>query len=129
MEEKENKTPISGNDVTAMAVATGTRYMLEHVETTIGADSAFTQAPAAACRLLAAGAYYMGKLLSDGKISETEIIRSIEKTNMDVEVDGKNYHIGNLNMYLTAQTVHQLNMNPKEVINRFVQELKSNSTL
>ena len=127
--DKKDITPISGNAVTAMAVATGTRYMLEHVETTIGVDSAFTKAPAAACRLLAAGAFYMGKLLSDGKTSENEIIRSIEKTNMDVEVDGKNYHIDNLNMYLTAQTVHQLNMNPQEVINRFVQELKSNSKL
>ena len=127
--DKKDITPISGNAVTAMAVATGTRYMLEHVETTLGVDSAFTKAPAAACRLLAAGAFYMGKLLSDGKTSENEIIRSIEKTNMDVEVDGKNYHIDNLNMYLTAQTVNQLNMNPKEVINRFVQELKSNSKL
>ena len=127
--DKKDITPISGNAVTAMAVATGTRYMLEHVETTLGVDSAFAKAPAAACRLLAAGAFYMGKLLSDGKTSENEIIRSIEKTNMDVEVDGKNYHIDNLNMYLTAQTVHQLNMNPKEVINRFVQELKSNSKL
>lgn len=127
--DKEKITPISGNAVTAMAVATGTRYMLEHVEATLGVDSAFAKAPAAACRLLAAGAFYMGKLLSDGKTSENDIIRSIEKTNMDVEVDGKNYHIDNLNMYLTAQTVHQLNMNPKEVINRFVQELKSNSKL
>ena len=127
--DKKDITPISGNAVTAMAVATGTRYMLEHVETTLGVDSAFAKAPAAACRLLAAGAFYMGKLLSDGKTSENEIIRSIEKTNMDVEVDGKNYHIDNLNMYLTAQTVNQLNMNPKEVINRFVQELKSNSKL
>ena len=127
--DKKDITPISGNAVTAMAVATGTRYMLEHVETTLGVGSAFAKAPAAACRLLAAGAFYMGKLLSDGKTSENEIIRSIEKTNMDVEVDGKNYHIDNLNMYLTAQTVNQLNMNPQEVINRFVQELKSNSKL
>lgn len=36
-----------------------------------------------------------------------------------MESDGKVYYIKSLNLYLNAQTVHQLNTNPKEVINTF----------
>ena len=114
--------------ITSMAIAASTKYLLEHIETTVGVSAAFERAPEAACRLLAAGAYYMGRMLAPKGTSDAQILKELESSNVEVKVnsDGKVYNIRNLNLYLTAQTVHQLNTNPREVINNFQEQLKNN---
>lgn len=114
--------------ITSMAIAAGTKYLLEHIETTVGVNSAFERAPEAACQLLAAGAYYMGRMLAPKDTSDEQILKELESSSIEVKVksDGKTYNIQSLNLYLTAQTVHQLNTNPKEVINTFQEQLKKN---
>lgn len=112
-----------------MAIATSTKYLLEHIESTVGVSAAFERAPDAACRLLAAGAYYMGRLLAPASASDAQILKTLESSDIDVKVnrDGKTIHVDNLNFYLTAQTVQQLNTNPKEVINRYIKDLNYES--
>ena len=112
-------------NITSQAIAAGTKYLLEHIETTVGVTAAFERAPEAACRLLAAGAYYMGRLLAPEGTTDAHILQTMERSSVEVKVnsDGRTYNIQQLNCYLTAQTVHQLNMNPKEVINRFIRDL------
>jgi len=111
--------------ITSLAIAAGTKYLLEHIETTVGVTAAFERAPEAACRLLAAGVYYMGRLLAPEGTTDAQILQTMERASVEVKVnsDGHTYNIQQLNCYLTAQTVHQLNMNPKEVINRFIRDL------
>ena len=114
------------HDLTSLAIAASTKYLLEHIETTVGVSSAFARAPEEACRLLAAGAYYMGKILSPEGTPDEQILHNLKSANVDVKVssDGRTYHIQNLNYYLTAQVVHQLNTNPKEVINHLSKALE-----
>ena len=113
-------------DTTSIAIAASTKYMLEHIETTVGVSSAFARAPKEACRLLAAGVYYMGKILAPEGTTDEQILQHLENANVEVKVnsDGRTYNINNLNFYLTAQTVHQLNTNPKEVINTFQDQVQ-----
>ena len=108
-----------------MAIAASTKYLLEHIESTVGVTAAFERAPEAACRLLAAGAYYMGRLLAPEGTSDAQILKELESSDIDVKVnkDGKTIHVDNLNFYLTANTVQQLNTTPKEVINRYIKDL------
>lgn len=112
-------------NITSLAIAAGTKYLLEHIETTVGVTAAFERAPEVACRLLAAGAYYMGRLLAPEGTTDAQILQTMERSSVEVKVnsDARTYNIQQLNCYLTAQTVHQLNMNPKEVINRFIRDL------
>lgn len=107
------------------AIAASTKYLLEHVESAVGVGAAFERAPEAACRLLAAGAYYMGRMLSPEGTSDAEILRTLEKTDVEVTVrsDGKTFNIQNLNLHLTADVIHQLNTNPKEVVNNYLKAL------
>jgi len=108
-----------------MAIAASMKYLLEHIESTVGVTATFERAPEAACRLLAAGAYYMGRMLAPAGTSDAQILKELESSDIEVKVnkDGKTIHVGNLNFYLTAQTVQQLNTNPKEVINRYIKDL------
>lgn len=74
---------------------------------------------------MAAGAYYMGRLLAPDGTSDEQILKNLSGTDIEVKVkkDGKTIHVDNLNFYLTAQVVQQLNTNPKEVINRYIKTL------
>ena len=151
MSKEKDNNQLSGEAVTSMAVAASTKFLLEHIESTVGVSSAFAKAPEAACRLLAAGALYLGKILSDDN-NDKALIENLEKTKMDVAVDekgqvsttvstvppdeqaqplvieqtveGRVYHIQNLQFCLDIKEVQQLNVNPKEVINHLTEELK-----
>ena len=112
--------------ITSMAIAASSKYLLEHIETTVGVTAAFERAPEAACRLLAAGAYYMGRMLAPKGTSDEQILKDLEGSEVEVKVnkDGKTIRIDNLHFYLTANTVQQLNTNPKEVINNYLKALE-----
>ncbi len=69
-----------------------------------------------------------------GAITDTPLIENPEpvKAVQDVVVENKQgtvvYQIQNLNIYLTAEVVHQLNINPKEVINQIKDQLREDIT-
>lgn len=69
-----------------------------------------------------------------GAITDTPLIENPEpvKAVQDVVVENKQgtvvYQIQNLNIYLTAEVVHQLNINPKEVINQIKEQLREDIT-
>lgn len=126
--------------VASLAMAASTKYLLEHIDNTVGVAEAFDKAPEAACRLLAAGALYLGLNLEstmmdvtvDGKGQVTTTVSAAQPdpqskpVTVEETASGRVYHIQNLHYYLNVNEVQQLNVNPQEVINQLTDELTKN---
>ena len=98
-------------DKVTSALAASGRYFLESVSNSIfGAP--FYASPLL-MRLIAAGAVHIGKNPSDGDSPSSQGTTII--------------HIENVTINITADVVHQLNMNPQEVINQLTEQIQQTS--
>lgn len=85
--EDENKSLIESPSVAPLVVAAGSKFLLEELgATAVGA--AVTASPVLVGTLLAAGAFYVGKLLAkdDSKSTDGKILETLQRTSLDVRI-------------------------------------------
>lgn len=156
--ETNGKTLIETPSVAPLMVAASSKYLLDELgAAAVGA--AVVASPHLVSTLLAAGAFYMGKLFSDDDTTDGDgkILESLQRTSLDVRIADNGQmsttvstatettrtvkvdkqvvvenrqgttvvHIDNLTVNLNTEMVQQLNMNPKEVINKLSEEIKN----
>ncbi len=107
MDELKNKTFTENRTLAPLTVAASSKFLLESLGATAVGTSVISS-PLLLGTLLAAGAFYIGKLI-DNHQGATVI------------------HINNLVINLNAEMVQQLNMNPKEVINQLKDQIQQTS--
>lgn len=156
--ETEKKTLIETPSVAPLMVAASSKYLLDELGAA-AVGTAVVASPLLVSTLLAAGAFYMGKLFSDdnGADGDGKILESLQRTSLDVRIADNGQmsttvstatettrivkvdkqvvvenrqgttvvHIDNLTVNLNTEMVQQLNMNPKEVINKLSEEIKN----
>ncbi len=115
MEELKSKTIIDSRSLVPIAVATISKCLLEGLGvTTLGSSTIYSHVLLGT--FLATGSFYIGKLFSCDNKEQVEHHQGTTAI-----------HIDNLTINLTAETVQQLNMNPKEVINQFKDQIQQAS--
>ncbi len=115
MDESKNKTIVENPSLVPLAVAAGSKCLLESLGA-IPLGSSAIYAHVLLGTMLAVGAFYIGKLIScDNK----EMVENHQGTTT--------IHIDNVTINLNAEMVQQLNMNPKEVINQFKDQIQQAS--
>ncbi len=107
-----------------MAIAASTIYLFENIEKLISGAAAYERAPELECQLLSAGVLYMGKQHAPKRTCNEQTHQEVGRRSEGTKAptDDKINIIQNVNLYVTAQTVQQLNISPKEVKNT-IQEL------
>ena len=107
-----------------LAIVASTRYLFENIENLMSGAAAYERAPELECQLLSAGFCYMGKLHTPKRTCNEQTHQEVERRNEGTKAptDDKTNIIQNVNLYVTAHTVQQLNIGSKEVINT-IQEL------
>ncbi len=115
MDESKNKTIAENPSLVPLAVAASSKCLLESLGVTALGSSAI-YAHILLGTMLAVGAFYIGKHIScDNK----EMVENQQGTTA--------IHIDNVTINLNAEMVQQLNMNPKEVINQFKDQIQQAS--
>ncbi len=115
MDESKNKTIAESPSLVPLAVAASSKCLLESLgAVTIGSSAIYSHVLLGT--MLAVGAFYIGKLFSS---ENKEMVENHQGTTA--------IHIDNLTINLNAETVQQLNMNPKEVINQFKDQIQQAS--
>lgn len=156
--ETEKKTLIETSTVAPLMVAASSKFLLDELGAA-AVGTAVVASPLLVSTLLAAGAFYMGKLFSDDNSADGDgkILESLQRTSLDVRIADNGQmsttvstasettrtvkvdkqvvvenrqgttvvHIDNLTVNLNTEMVQQLNMNPKEVINKLSEEIKN----
>lgn len=85
--EQESKAIIESQSLAPLAVAAGSKYLLEEVGA-MAVGTAVAASPLLVGTLLAAGAFYMRKLFSDDASSsgDGKILESLQRTSLDVRI-------------------------------------------
>ena len=156
--ETEKKTLIETPTVAPLMVAASSKFLLDELGAA-AVGTAVVASPLLVSTLLAASAFYMGKLFSDDDSADGDgkILESLQRTSLDVRIADNGQmsttvstasettrtvkvdkqvvvenrqgttvvHIDNLTVNLNTEMVQQLNMNPKEVINKLSEEIKN----
>ena len=117
-------------DTVSSAFAAGGKFLLESVGTSV-VGAAFLASPML-MRLFAAGAVHIGRLFSDGDSTSPKADAPVGATDsmcIERQQGTTIIHIHNLaiTINLTADVVHQLNMNPEEVINQLTEQIQQTS--
>lgn len=105
-----------------LSVATENKFTDGGLSTSGIVVSGLLASPAVLTTLVAAGAYCIGKLFKN-------VPKDAPTPKVVESKDGKTvvYNVQNLNVYINAELVQQLNVDPKEVINKLSKEIEYNA--